>query len=350
MRLESTEKLPKTKEFLLSSLILFALVLLICAGTCQGQISETIETDQLDPTYILFGKTLIENIQKEEDLTCRDDNLTVPDIELKVCESPNTIPQSLLHDEKSFFFSTMNLQGLVKQKHEESVQPDPNTAQTEHVAFKKPPSTPKDDLLKTSISSVTADSDSPNKQMLGRLIEQISSVKLHPKPKKNQSQSQQQDESKEPAGNTKETTETAKIEPPPAQENPQQQSTQTLNPEIVKRLEQIIEQSGTTNEPQLLADMLYQTGHYELAAYFYELAIGSDPGDTDKAWLMMQKAVCLCDGSPAQALQIYKNLVSQYPASLWVELAKNRQDLIGWLETQQPKKLIEQCRQDLKIN
>ncbi len=341
MWFENTAATLKTKELLLSLRILVITALLICSNLCQGLPYAAAETDQLDPALILLHQPQFENVQQAEKFTGQDNTITSPDVELKVCEPPKILTQNFLHNAKSLFFSDANLRAPFEQQQEPQRQP----------ALDQQQSTPKNKLLKTSISSVTPSSDSPNKKTLSHLIEQISSMKLRPRPKEPQPQSRQKDELKEPISDVKE-TEPTKTELVPAQENQQQH--QTLNPETIQKLERIIKQSGTTNEPQLLADMLYQTGYYELAAYFYELAISrdakADVDDADKAWLMMQKAVCLSDSNPQQALQIYKNLISQYPASPWAELAKNYEGLIDWLEAQQPEKLIEQCRKDLQTN
>jgi tetratricopeptide (TPR) repeat protein len=356
MWLENTITLLKTKRLSLSSRISSALALLICVTIWQGQSSATAEIDQLDPALILFHQEQTENVQGAENSTGWDDAIDVPDTEPKVCEPPKMLPRCFSPDARFLLFETTDSQTSFQQEHAEPMQPVPDrlqeTDQTRYAASEKLRPTPKDELLKASISSVTADSNSPNKQTLNRLIEQISSMKIRPKPKEPQPETQPQRESKELVSDANETKPT-KPELTQAQED-RQQSTRTLNPEIVQRIERIIEKSGKTDDPQLLADMLYQTGYYELAAYFYELAITRDDNtqadDTDNAWLMMQKAVCLSSSNPQQALQTYKSLISQYPASPWTELARNRQDLTDWLEAQQPEKLIEKCRQDLQAN
>jgi tetratricopeptide (TPR) repeat protein len=344
MWFENTASTLKTKELLLSLRILFVPALIMCLNLCQGLSYAAVEVNQLDPTLILLHQPQIENVQQAEKFTGQDNTITSPNIEPKVCEPPKIPTQNFLHNVKSLFFSAANLRASPEQQQEPQRQQADDQQQV----------TPKNKLLKTSISSITTSSDSANKQLLSGLVKQISSMKLRPRPKEPEPESQPQDESKESISDTKEAAEPTGTKPVQVRENRQQQLIQTLNPEIVQRLELIIEQSGTTNEPQLLADMLYQTGYYELAAYFYELAISrdakADVDDADKAWLMMQKAVCLSDSDPQQALQIYKNLVSQYPASLWVELAKSQETLINWLETQQPENLIEQCRKDLQTN
>ncbi len=342
MWFEKIIKLLKTKGSLLSLRILFIPTFLMCLNPWRDVASA--EADLLDPTLILTHQIQTKNVAEAKISAAMNNTMAVPDTKLKVGEHPETLPQCFSPDTRFLYFSTTDSQASSKEEYTEPTQPAPEQRQL----------TQKDELLKTSISSVTDNPNNQTRQTLGHLIEQISSMKIRPKTKEPQPESQPKVDEKEPINNAKQANKSTETETPAETEARQQPSTHTLNPEIVQKLERIIEQSAIINEPQLLADMLYQTGYYELAAYFYELAISHDTkkqmDDLNKSWLMMQKAVCLSNSNPQQALQIYKGLISQYPASPWVELAKNNEGLIDWLEAQQPKKLIEQCRQDLKAN
>jgi len=342
MWFEKTTKPLKIKKSLLSLRILFITTFLMCLN--PWRVVASAEANLLDPTLILFQQVQTQNVTEAKISATMDNTIAVPDIELKVSEPPETLPQCFSTDARFLYFSTTDLQASSKEEHTEPAMPAPEQRQL----------TQKDELLRTSMSSVTDDSNSQTKQTLNSLIEQINSMKIRLKAKEPQPESQPMDGEKKPTNDAKEIDKSTKTEIPEETEDRQQTSTHALNPEIVQKLERIIERSATTNEPQLLADMLYQSGYYELAAYFYELAISrgvkEQTDDADKSWLMMQKAVCLSNSNPQQALQIYKGLISQYPASQWTELAKNYEGLIDLLEAQQPKKLIEQCRQDIKAN
>jgi tetratricopeptide (TPR) repeat protein len=335
------EKITKPltiKKPSLSMRMLFIPAALLCLN--PWRVAASSEEDLLDPALILLQNAQTQTAAEEKITSNKNDTIAGPYIELKSSQYPQTLPPFLSPDARFMFFSTTDTS--FNDEHIEPAQPAPEQRQL----------TQKDKLLRTSMSSVPDDANNLTKQTLNNLIEQISLMKIRPKVTVNKSESQPADESKTPTSNDKETDESTQ---PAAEKNDHQQtSANDLSPEIVKKLEWIIEQSATTDEPELLADILYQSGYYELAAYFYGLAVSRDTEeqttDFDKSWLMMQKAVCLSNTNPQQALQIYKGLISQYPVSPWTELAKNYEELLDWLEAQQPKKLIEQCKQDLKTN
>lgn len=336
MWFEKMLKPLKTKETLLSLRILLIPASLICLNPRLTLASS--EAELLDPTFILLRQVETKN-SVLENLPVGDANAVVPDIEPKTVRFSRTLSQYLSPGVQFMYLSTTDV-----------------SSESEHIKTAPPateqmPLTQKDKLLRTSMSSVTEDSNNQTKEALNNLIEQISSMKFHPKPKENKRESQKADDEKEPKKDIKESDNSTKTDA--ETKNLRQASTPALNSEIVQKLERIIEQSAATDEPILLADMLYQSGYYELAAYFYEIAASRDAREQtqdDKCWLMIQKAVCLSNSNPQQALQIYKGLISQYPASSWADLAKNYEGLLEWLETQQPEKLIEQCRQDLRAN
>ena len=320
--------------------ILFIPALLMCLNPWQTCASSN--ADSLDPALILLRQAKNQNSIEEKTSADKDNIITTPEVVLKSIQCLQELPQFLSPDERFMYFSTTDVPS--ENEHTEPVQLVPGKRQL----------TQKEKLLRTSMSSVIDDANNQTKQTLNNLIGQISSMKIRPKTKENKPESQAADEEKNTTGNDKETDKSPETETAAETQEPQQTSANALNPEIVKKLERIIEQSASTDEPQLLADMLYQSGYYELAAYFYEMAVTRGTkeqiNDADKVWLMMQKAVCLSNSNPQQALQIYKSLTSQYPVSPWTDLAKNYGGLLDWLEAQQPKKLIEQCKKDIKAN
>jgi hypothetical protein len=341
MWFEKITTLFKTKEHLLPLQILFISAFLLCLN--PRLVCASSETNLLDPTIILLQQAQTQTAVEEKITSNKNNTIAIPDIELKSGQYPQTLPLSLSPDARFMYFSTIDASS--KDVNTGPARPVPEQRQL----------TQKDKLLRTSVSSITDDSNSRTKQTLNSLIEQIGSMKIRPKAKEIQPESKPaEDNKKDATDDAKETGKSTETETAAETEDQQQISANALNPEIVQKLEWIIEQSATTDDPQLLADMLYQCGYYELATYFYELAISrgieEQMEDADKSWLMMQKAVCLSNTNPQQALKIYQGLISQYPASPWMDLAKNYEGLIDWLEAQQPKKLIEQCRQDLKVN
>lgn len=299
------------------------LFFLVLSQSITASTSERITAEQLDPTQILLSQKSCKEPNEAEIKTV----LTNPGILRPVGflqETINPVP-------------FITLQSYAKEINSPVFEPQPVKT------------SPKDDLLKTNVSSLSSDTKNQSKQLLNELIKQVNSIELKPRPQQTQNQPEEKTEPKMlPAEPNKE------IQPLKPEEKiiPQAQiHTDDLDPQLIKKLEQIVLQGGSVNQPQLLADMLYKTGRYELAAYFYGLAANDktqDLSDNDKAWLLLQRAVCLSETDPVQALQIYKSMVSQFPNSPWAELARSNAGTLNWLQTQKPLNLIEQYKKELK--
>jgi len=298
------------------------LFFLVLNQSITASTSERITAEQLDPTQILLSQK-----------SCKDRN----EAEIKTVLTNPEILQPV-----GFLQETINpvpfigLQSYTKEINSPALEPQPVTSL-------------KNDLLKTNVSSLSSDAKNESKRLLNELVEQVNSIELKPRPQQTQNQPEEKTEPKMLPAEPNEQTQSLKPE-----ENILQQSqmhTDDLDPQLIKKLEQIALQGGSINEPQLLADMLYKIGRYELAAYFYGLAANDetqDLSDNDRAWLLLQRAVCLSETDPLQALQIYKSMVSQFPNSPWAELAGSNANTLNWLQTQKPLNLIEQYQKELK--
>jgi len=341
----NTAKSSKRKKLVLSSGILLVSTLLISSNLSQNHSVASAETQQLDPTLILLCETQTSVAPQDEYGTAEGDINTVSDIELMVSKPYQTPTNCLLPDARSPLFSSAYFRVPLEQEQNSLEQKTPDK---QHI-------TAKTSLVKAGISSVAENPDSQNKHLLSRLVGQIGSVKFARKPAEARTpeagRAQKQGEPEKTVEVAPEPNEPALNAPLPVQEH-QEQSARTLSPQTIEKIDQIISLAAKTQEPQLLAEMLHQAGFCEQAAYFYDLAATCDEQtqltDADKAWLLTQKAICLNEHNPEQALQVYINVVSLYPDTPWTQLAQTRQSLIDWLNTQQPKKLVEQCRTDLK--
>jgi len=345
MWLNNTAKSSKSKALVLSSGILLVWAFYACSNLPQHPCAASAETEELDPTLILLCETQTPVAPQDKYGIADADISTFSDIELMASKPYQTPTNRLLSDARSLLPSTAYFQVAFEQEQNPLEQKTPDK---QHI-------TAKTGLVKAGISSVAENPDNQNKHLLSRLVEQIGSVKLTRKPAEARmseaGRPQKQGEPEKIAEVAPEPNEPALNAPPSAQEH-QEQPAQTFSPQTIEKIGQIISLAAKTQEPQLLAEMLHQAGLYEQAAYFYDLAATSDEQaqltDADKAWLLTQKAVCLGEHNPQQALQVYGNVVSLYPDTPWTQLAQTRQSLVDWLNTQQPKKLIEQCRTDLK--
>lgn len=96
-----------------------------------------------------------------------------------------------------------------------------------------------------------------------------------------------------------------------------------------------------------LAEILFLSSHLKEAAIFYKHALKQMSQDDlisakDKAWIIFQIANCLRDEDQQAAKKIYRQLINEYPNSLWTDLAKARERLIDWYLTDKPLTLIDE--------
>jgi tetratricopeptide (TPR) repeat protein len=104
---------------------------------------------------------------------------------------------------------------------------------------------------------------------------------------------------------------------------------------------------NTVTHPFRMAEILYASGHLSQAAPFYQKALAQlNPQDkktaTQRQWILLQLGCCWREDQPAQARQMFSQLMSEYPDSPWLDLARAWQGLADWYLTEQPRRLIQQ--------
>ena len=116
--------------------------------------------------------------------------------------------------------------------------------------------------------------------------------------------------------------------------------------QIFKSLSQHPEQ---LHNPLELAEILFNSHCLPEAAKCYREALdritaeksGQVPnGD----WLLLQTGNCLRNDDPSTAMQLYQQLLAEYPDSPWVDLAKTKSELIDWHLKDTPYTLIDECK------
>jgi len=103
----------------------------------------------------------------------------------------------------------------------------------------------------------------------------------------------------------------------------------------------------TIDNPFKLGEILFLNGNLKEAAVFYQEALNRiDPNETDsamdRAWLIFQKANCFRNDDKITAANLYGQLVTEYPGSLWAELAQIQSQIIIWYQKEEPQKLIDE--------
>jgi tetratricopeptide (TPR) repeat protein len=102
-------------------------------------------------------------------------------------------------------------------------------------------------------------------------------------------------------------------------------------------------------KPESLGQILFQGQAFSEAALCYEealkrLNIETLAGSEDKEWLLFQIGNCYKQSDPQKAMRIYKQLILEYPHSLWSELVRVKGQWITWELRDKPKTLVNEIK------
>jgi TolA-binding protein len=206
-------------------------------------------------------------------------------------------------------------------------------------------------LWQARISAPRDEKDEKDKNELQRLIEQIRTIKFEPKK-----------QNPEPVIAIKPTPTTEPNEILPETEVPQEPGKKEIESKsklplpyepiaekTLQTLRNLSQHPDQQNNPFELAEILFLSGHLKEAGIFYQEALNrKDMDETvssqDRAWILFQTGNCLRDDEPAMAKKMYRQLIAEYPDSLWADLAKAQDELINWYQQDKPRTLIAESR------
>lgn len=119
-------------------------------------------------------------------------------------------------------------------------------------------------------------------------------------------------------------------------------TSQTL--EIFKKLAQ---QPEKLHNPVELAEILFDSNYLDEAAMCYRQAFdrmnaNQKQQPIERQWVLFQLGNCLQNSDKTASLQMYRQLIEEYPNSPWVEIAKAKSKLIDWYMQDKPYSLIGQ--------
>lgn len=208
------------------------------------------------------------------------------------------------------------------------------------------------DLLKQQLwqAEITPVEDTKNpeqKDELKRLIEQIRAIKVS---------SQEQTSSGQVTPDT--TVIAEPNEAPHIKDVPEIQK-KVLSPELpytpiseetLQKLKNLSQDPRKINNPFELAEILFRNGNYKEAALFYQEALNRTTSNgmkssVDRAWLIFQAGNCLRNHDMAEAAKMYSRLVTEYPGSIWADIAMIQNQLITWYQKDNPERLISDSKQ-----
>jgi len=199
-------------------------------------------------------------------------------------------------------------------------------------------------LWRAGTSAYQDRQDNKSKIKLKRLIEQIRSVEFKP-----------QKRATEPVIIIKPLE--TKIEPNETPfvveviEETEKKTTESKSPyepvtnQTLQMLAGFAKDPNQVENPFELGEVLYVSGHLREAAVFYQEALNRIDAEKigapqNRPWVLFQLANCLREHDLPAAKKKYVQLITEYPESPWVELAKTRGKIIDWYLKDKPQTLI----------
>lgn len=139
---------------------------------------------------------------------------------------------------------------------------------------------------------------------------------------------------------------------PPEAPNEVPMSASTLTKETAEALRLLAQSPEKLRKPETLGQILHKGKAWPEAALCYQeslkrLNAESVAPSEDKAWLLLQIGNCLQHSDPEEAVRIYKQLISEYPHSLWSELVRVKGQWITWELRDKPKTVITEIKENL---
>ena len=125
-------------------------------------------------------------------------------------------------------------------------------------------------------------------------------------------------------------------------------SAKVSEPNILSLLKSLAGKSDKVDKPFRLAELLRKSGYKKEAVLYYKAALEQEKGDTAKsvrrrAWILFQMGFCLRSTRPAEARNIFAQLIKEYPDSTWTETAEVWLKLTDWYAAEKPMELIRSC-------
>lgn len=217
-----------------------------------------------------------------------------------------------------------------------------------------PNSRPQLQLWRAEIEAAAAENraDEKSRNELNRMIERIRSVTFGPKkktvePEPDQVEFRPSKPPGPPADAAKEMEEEKDKQPTtPKRTLPYD----PISDKTMRMLKDLSKTPEKVDTPFELGETLFLSGNLEEAAAFYLEALDrTEPNDVDptgnRAWILFQAGNSLRNSRLQKASKMYELLLTEYPDSVWTQVAKAQMQLIDWYMTDEPKKIILEMEQ-----
>jgi len=124
---------------------------------------------------------------------------------------------------------------------------------------------------------------------------------------------------------------------------------EAVSEKTLQLLKDILQDPTKEEDTFQLAEILFAGERLKEAAILYQEAFKRmDPNRPEqlgnRAWILFQIGNCLREYDPETASKAYTRLIEQYPASLWTDLAKARNELILWYRKDKPQMLVAESK------
>jgi len=257
----------------------------------------------------------------------------------------NEVPAFEVEEENPVLFQDTNSVVSSLQKHNFSLVRGPNT-RLGHL------------LWRDRISNPVDKGSDKSRSELEKIIEQIQSVEIKPRREKPEPiiviEPEQQVEPNETIPGKQDIKEFQAEETEAEQKILDESERQDENlvreePENMQSLQilgELLEHPEQLNSPLKLAEILYRSGHLKEAAKCYQEALYRMATDDaaqkqHRAWILFQIGNCLRNDDQQAAIEMYRQLITEYPNSPWSESARVEDKLLNWIIKDDPKALID---------
>jgi tetratricopeptide (TPR) repeat protein len=193
------------------------------------------------------------------------------------------------------------------------------------------------------INVPNSEEDAGAKRELGQLIEQLGSVEFKPQSESSGAAALEPATKTEPNGTA---GGASTLEVPAEKQTDSRAANKAMREQTLLVVEELCKKPEQVENPCELGEVLFLSGNVKEAATFYEEALNRSSADDaasahHRAWILYQLGNCLRHDDMPKARQTYRQLIEQYPDSLWSSLAKAQEQLIGWYLSEKPETLTE---------
>ena len=119
-----------------------------------------------------------------------------------------------------------------------------------------------------------------------------------------------------------------------------------LSAEVLEKLRKL--PKGAGDGQMALADMLFEDERYASAMVLYDRVLSAAQDEDTKAWALFQKANCLKGSDPSAALELYRQLASEYAESIWSPLGAAQGRLLQWKRQHKPAALLDAADEQVR--